>query len=227
MEMKKIANELLRKNKLICTTHGSILKEYDKLAASHTLDIRYLFLISLANEIKRNNILGDIAELGVYRGVFAKRIHALLPDRHFYLLDTFNSFSEEQVDYDRKKYNLRQDYGAVDRFSNTSVELALKTIGNDNWVHPIVGLFPETGEHIKDKKFAFVSLDADLYQPMKDGIEFFYPRLSPGGYIMVHDFNSPAYPGSHDAILEFAKSNNVSYIPIPDNAGSCAIQKPF
>ena len=46
------------------------------------------------------------------------------------------------------------------------------------------GLFPVslTDNHY-ELKFAFVHIDADLYKPIFDGLEFFYPRLSQGGFI--------------------------------------------
>ena len=38
------------------------------------------------------------------------------------------------------------------------------------------------------EKFAFVSLDTDLYKPTLAGLEFFWPRMSKGGFIFIHDF---------------------------------------
>ena len=52
------------------------------------------------------------------------------------------------------------------------------------------GFFPNTIElKEKDDKFCLVSLDADLYEPILEGLRFFYPRLVTGGYILVHDYN--------------------------------------
>jgi O-methyltransferase len=35
-----------------------------------------------------------------------------------------------------------------------------------------------------------VLFDADKYDVAMAAFEFFYPRLSPGGYFFLHDFNS-------------------------------------
>lgn len=189
--------------------------------------MRYLCLASCLLEIKDKKIDGDFAELGVFQGNFAKRIHALCPDRHLYLFDTFTGFDQSQFNFEMKTYNLKYAAANNKRFSDTSIEMVIKNIGgNSSFIHPIAGFFPETADTIKTKNFAFVSLDADLYQPMKDGIEFFYPRLTPGGYVMVHDFNSPAYPGTHEAIFEYIKKEHISYVPIPDNCGSIILSKP-
>ena len=40
------------------------------------------------------------------------------------------------------------------------------------------GVFPESAEGCTEERFAFVSIDADLYNPIYEGLNFFYPRLS-------------------------------------------------
>jgi len=86
------------------------------------------------------------------------------------------------------------------------------------------GYFPETFD-LENEVFAFVSIDADLYDPIKSGLEIFYPRLSKGGYIMVHDYNNIVYGGAMRAVQEYCDKNLISYVPIPDVAGSIIITK--
>lgn len=52
------------------------------------------------------------------------------------------------------------------------------------------GLFPQTAEPIKDKKFAFVHLDTDLYESTLEGLKFFYPRMVKHGIILSHDYST-------------------------------------
>ena len=40
----------------------------------------------------------------------------------------------------------------------------------------------------EDMVFALVHLDCDLYAPMRAGLEFFYPKLVPGGFMIIHDY---------------------------------------
>ena len=44
------------------------------------------------------------------------------------------------------------------------------------------GFFPETATDVEDT-FCFVSIDTDLYEPIYQGLKFFYPKLEKGGYI--------------------------------------------
>ena len=45
-----------------------------------------------------------------------------------------------------------------------------------------------------DEKFAFVSLDLDLYKPTFEGLRFFYPKMIKGGCVLIHDYFTPSYP---------------------------------
>lgn len=224
---KKISFELREKNKFIGITSQTISKIlFDKLYFVHAFDLRILTLIALALELENKNISGDIAELGVYQGNFAKIMHILFPSRHFYLLDTFSGFNQKQFEDDDQRYSFTGPAANGKRFNNTNIDLVLKNInGNNKYIHPVQGFFPDSAEYLEDKKFAFVNLDADLYQPMKDGIEFFYPRMVTSGYIMIHDFNHPVYKGCHDAICEYLIQNNIAYFPCPDYSYSIIITK--
>jgi predicted O-methyltransferase YrrM len=55
-------------------------------------------------------------------------------------------------------------------------------------VHLVKGIFPQTADPIKDRTFAFIHLDADLYESMISSLKFFWPRLEPGGIILAHDY---------------------------------------
>ena len=86
------------------------------------------------------------------------------------------------------------------------------------------GYFPETTKDLKDETFALVHLDADLYQPTIAALNYFYPKLSPGGVIIIHDYNH-TWEGIARAVDEFKKTIPESNIPISDGQGSVMIVK--
>ena len=86
------------------------------------------------------------------------------------------------------------------------------------------GYFPESAVGVDDR-FCFVSIDADLYEPILSGLQFFYPKLESKGYIFVHDFNNDLYKGARKAVLEFCNANGINYLPIPDTCGTAIITK--
>ena len=71
--------------------------------------IRCSSLELVANEILERNTPGAVAELGVYRGEFARLINVAFPDRKLYLFDTFSGFDKEQVREDREQENVKTD----------------------------------------------------------------------------------------------------------------------
>ncbi len=75
---------------------------------------------------------------------------------------------------------------------------------------PYKGFFPESAKGVDDQ-FVFVSLDADLYDPLYAGLQFFYPKLVQGGYIFVHDFNNDNYKGARKAVEAFCREQGINF----------------
>jgi O-methyltransferase len=89
-----------------------------------------------------------------------------------------------------------------------------------------VGWFPESAADVGDATFAFVSIDADLYAPVLSGLDWFWPRLAPGGYVLVHDFNNGAFGGAKKAVREFQDRTGASVVPVPDWGGTAIVTQP-
>jgi O-methyltransferase len=182
--------------------------------------IRASSLELIANEIYDKNINGNVAELGVYRGDFAKIINRAFSDRKLYLFDTFEGFDEKDI-----KTEIKNNYSTGEQdFSGTSVELVLGKMETQKNCIVKKGFFPDTAAGINDN-FSFVSIDVDLYEPMYKGLHFFYEKLSPGGYIMLHDYNNRRYNGVKAALRKFSEEKKVPYFPICDTWGSAIIMK--
>ena len=182
--------------------------------------IRASALELIANEIYDKNILGNVAELGVYRGDFAKYINMVFPDKKLYLFDTFEGFDTRDV-----KTEIEYNYSTGKQdFSETNVELVLEKMNNRQNCIIKKGYFPETAIGINET-FSFVSIDVDLYEPMYKGLQFFYEKLNTGGYIMVHDYNNKEYSGIKIALRKFSEEKKVPYFPICDAWGSAVIMK--
>jgi O-methyltransferase len=176
-----------------------------------------------AREIKARKLQGCTAELGVYRGNFAKHINNAFPDKTLYLFDTFEGCDKRDVKIDNE--NGFSTIGSMENdFNQPSVKLVMRKM---KYPHNCVikkGYFPETAQNV-DEKFVFVSIDPDLYEPIYQGLRFFYPRLVPGGYIFVHDCRDEFFAGAKKAVKRFAEENNLSYFPINDIAHTCVFIK--
>jgi len=185
-------------------------------------DIRLAVLRLISNEINRSHIKGSVAELGVYRGEFAAEISRLFPDRKIYLFDTFEGFDEGDLEIEKEN----NYFGNLNlKFSNTGIDIVKERLAYPGQALFRKGYFPETGIGLNEE-FALVSLDADLYKPTYEGLKFFYPRMSRGGYIILHDYNNSQFRGAGAAVSQFCRENGIYVVPICDLHGSAVIVKP-
>lgn len=184
--------------------------------------VRRDMIILLLRTIIENKIKGEIAELGVYKGETAKLIHHYCPEITLNLFDTFEGFAEKDVS---KENDQIRNSESVNNFKDTSVDSILRFIDPQNSnVRVYQGYFPETvNKKLEQTIFSFVHLDADLFEPTKNGLEFFYPRVSSGGIILIHDYN--AWPGCRKAVDEFFCFKKEFPVPMPDKSGSTIIIK--
>ena len=186
-------------------------------------DPRLATLKLLASQMERMPIHGAVAELGVYQGAFAKEISACFAKRRFYLLDTFTGFASQDVQIESGCSFSRARCGD---FANTSWNTVKETLPHPELAIPCIGYFPETIKHIPDdESFAFVSLDADLYQPTLEGLRFFYPRLNVGGALLIHDYNSMQFGGVRSAVDEYCAEHGLAITPVCDLHGSAVLMK--
>jgi len=145
-------------------------------------------------------IPGDMAELGVASGASAMMIASRAPGRILHLFDTFEGLPKP-TGQDSARFKERQY-----RYSLEEVQRYLKT--DDIRFHR--GLFPHTASDLSDTRFAFVHLDADLYESTKAGLEWFYPRLNKGAILIAHDYDTSA--GVNRAFEEFFADKPEPYI---------------
>jgi len=168
------------------------------------------------HEIREQSIPGDVAEVGVYRGTFAAVLNRVLPERMLYLFDTFEGFNPEQEQSDMQKYGLSFHRD----FTDTSVEFVLRQMPHPDKCIIRKGLFPTSANGLEDRRFCFVSLDADLYEPILAGLEFFFDRMHSGGFIFVHDYNCAGFPGAKRAVLDFSTKRGIPFVPVTDMYGT-------
>ena len=155
----------------------------------------------------QTSIEGNLAEVGVYQGGSAKLICEVKKERKLYLFDTFTGLPEVSND----DTHFGQKHWHDNEFSNTSLESIKQLLNKYDDVHIIKGIFPESGKDIVDEKFSFVHLDVDLYKSTIDALRFFFPKMVPGGIILIHDYHSD---GIQKAFREFKTENKIHVIEL-------------
>lgn len=190
--------------------------------ALRLLDVRAGTMRLLAEQIEELSLPGDLAELGVYRGDFAALLLAAFPGRKLHLFDTFTGFSERDVEMERAE-GLSQ--ARAGDFSQTSQALVAARLAAPERAVFHAGWFPESFRGCEALRFAFVSLDADLYAPTAAALPLFWERLSPGGALLVHDVNGTQFSGAGKAVREFCAAQKLLPLPICDLHGSVVLRK--
>lgn len=151
------------------------------------------------------NIPGAIAEVGVYKGGSALFLCVAKGDKPLYLFDTFSGMPMTEVREDSDEWGKKTH-------QDTSVEGVRAFLSDYSNLNIIPGIFPSSiPESLFSTTFSLVNLDVDLYQPTLEALRFFWPRMSPGGRLISHNYNSVCYdiddtPGVKKAFKEFFKN---------------------
>ncbi len=191
--------------------------EFNVSAISSMDYFRYATLGLAIQRLIDDNIEGSFAEVGVYKGDMSRFIHNLAKERVYYLFDTFEGFP---------KSDLEKDINEDNRFKDTTISDVIENIGNIDNIVIKKGYVPDTLIGLENEKFAFVLLDLDLYAPTVSSLNFFYPRIVKGGYLVVHDYNnSESNWACKRAVNEFMQDKSENIIEISDVWGSVLIRK--
>jgi len=166
------------------------LNEYKMETLNHGDEVEAL----ITSIKKTKNIPGEIIEVGVYQGGSAKVIYDNMgDDKKLFLCDTFEGLKDSTEDDDCWIKN--GDYTA-------DFDMVQESFPDKERVKLIKGYFPDSAtEEIKELNFSFAHLDVDTYTSTLNSLEFLYPRMSKGGIIISHDYNS--IPAVTRAIDEF------------------------
>ncbi len=180
---------------------------------------RYYFFRLVFDQLEKERVRGDVAELGVYRGntayllaEFARRSNVTA-----YLLDTFEGFAKKDLTGLDEKQPLQ--------FSDTSLEAVKRLVGEKN-VAFIQGYFPDSAKHLPDNaSYSVVHIDCDLGAPFLAALQYFYPRMVRGGFLIMHDYSNLYWEGAERVIDEFFAEKPEQLIPIPDKSGTAVVRK--
>lgn len=187
---------------------------------------RYRTFEFAAEQIIEENIEGDLAEVGVFRGSFSTLINEKFPKRKLLLFDTFEGFGQEELK--RETALGRCDKKFASFHASTSAEKVLRGFTYPEQCIMRKGFFPGTvTDEDRSRQYAFVSVDVDFEDSIYESICFFYPRLSNGGMMFIHDYNSSFLGGVKDSVkrYEVEKQIRLKKVPLADRAGTLVIVK--
>lgn len=142
-----------------------------------------------------NNLEGNIAEVGCYKGGIGHYLNLHSNGKVIYLFDTFEGIPMKG----------KLDSHVIGDFNDTSFEKVKEHFSDNKNVMVVKGVFPNSAKGIigKFEQFCFVHLDADQYESTKKSLEYFYPRMVGGGIVVFDDWKW--LEGATAAITNFFK----------------------
>ena len=161
-------------------------------------------LFSLARA--QSGLGGEMAEVGVYQGCSAKIISTASEGVPLHLFDTFEGLPAPDTN---EHARMRKGHYAA------SLPSVRAFLADQSAISFYPGLFPGTTGPCRRVAFSFVHLDVDLRSSTLACLEFFYPRMLPGGVILTHDFSY--LDGVRGAFAEFLDGRGERPIELPSS----------
>jgi len=169
--------------------------------------------------LESNKIEGDLVEVGVYEGGTAKLINNFKSkEKKLYLFDTFQGLVDCIPEIDITLKN-----GLFD--SEFKLDYFNEIFKKEN-VEVVKGYFPNSApEGFELKKFSLVHIDVDTYESTLNSLNYFYEKMSIGGYIVVHDYNNQwgHTNGVPKAVNEFLNRTQEKIYEVTDSQCSILI----
>lgn len=196
-ELSKLVNESLN------TFTSKKIKGYDFIIWR-----AHIYSWCAKNACKLN---GDFVELGVWYGMHAYHVcksdFFIKSKKKFHLVDQFG-FSEDQAstfskNVDKYKKPIIDD--VKKRFLNTSAKF------HQGMIPQIL----EKNKKILPKKICFLSMDLNSAKYEKEGFEFLYSRIVPGGFVVIDDYSADGYSDTQKYYDEFCKKNDLFILKTP------------
>jgi len=184
---------------------------------------RIFSLIEAIKYIHREGIIGDIVECGVWKGgsmLAAADTLMSLQDtgRQLYLYDTFEGMSQptdKDLNYRGEKADdiLQQDQDKDHNlvWAYSTLDTVKHTMNLSNYpasqIKYIVGKVEDTIPATLPERIALLRLDTDWYESTKHELVHLFPRLQPGGVLIIDDYGF--WQGARKAVDEYFSEQGV------------------
>lgn len=138
-------------------------------------------------------------EFGSYKGGSAEVIAKFNPNRPLFVIDSFQGLPPTDPERD---FHHESEFSDVDYLGITGYfKMLYKNVRVLKGFSP--DIFNFFDEHAR---YSFVHVDCDIYSSCSHAIDFFYPRLIEGGFIIFDDYGFSSCKGVKTCVDEFAET---------------------
>jgi len=231
--MKKILQHFARFRRLVTTTspekvlRPDITEEdlqiIEKVRPFTMTSVeRLLALIDATRYVSMNCIEGAFVECGVWRGGSSMSVAMTLlatknTNRDLFLFDTFKGMSQptvrdvshDNVSADAQLQSTQHGTGIWCEAGMSDVRANMESTNYPHSkIHYIGGLVEDTIPNNAPDKIALLRLDTDWYESTRHELKHLYPKLVPGGVLIIDDYGH--WKGARQATDEFLQE-----LPVP------------
>jgi O-methyltransferase len=187
--------------------------------------------------IVRNRIPGAVVECGVWKGgsMMAAALTLLdlgETDRHIYLFDTFSGMSEPaDIDRDQVKGKLARDLLPKSVLIQAHSPLHEVQQAMDKTKYPkdrivfVQGKVENTIPAAAIEPIALLRLDTDWFESTYHELVHLYPRLAPGGILIIDDYGH--WEGARKAVDQYIAENSLPILLHRIDSAGRLVVKPF
>lgn len=164
-------------------------------------------------QVLEDGVPGDLIEAGAWRGGATIFMRALLEaygvsDRKVWVADSFEGLPPP--DLEKYPADAGLDLSQIDALavSQEEVQRNFRRYGLlDEQVVFLKGWFKDTLPGAPIDQLAVLRLDADLYESTMDGLTYLYPKVAPGGCVIIDDY---AIPACHKAVTDYREKFGIT-----------------
>lgn len=206
---------------------GEVLSLFD---ISEEFALKTSVLRRVSRRLDELGVEGAIADLGAYRGDISWQMNAMMPERKLYLFDTFTGYDERDVAKEQQLQLSEAQAGTYSLSNNELEHLNERILGRMPYADMVElrpGWFPETAFDLENEKYAMIHIDTGLYAPTYSGIQYFFPRMSKGGVILVSGYTNGKSQSVCQAVRDLEEKYGAFLItPLCDLDGTIMIMRP-
>lgn len=179
-------------------------------------DIRWRAYVVCWAADRGRAIEGDYVECGVNKGGYSRAaMHyidfANLPEKKFYLVDTYCGIPEEFLEEENRAL-LEGRYGEChDEVVRTFAPFANAVV--------VRGTIPYVLPEVGAGRVCYLSLDMNSAAPEIAAAEFFWDKLSSGAVVVLDDYGFSQFIRQKHAFDAFARARGVAVLSLPTGQG--------
>lgn len=204
-----------------------------------TSPVKLFALVQSIRYVVAAGVEGDVVECGVWRGGSMQAVAWTLlelesANRDLYLFDTYEGMpppgeNDKRISDGHSAEDLLERHGrghAVWAYAGLDdVREAMTETGYPaERTHFVEGLVEDTVPASAPERIAVLRLDTDWYASTKHELEQLYPRLVPGGVLILDDFGH--WEGARKATEEYLASIDDELLLLPISSGRIAVKLP-